>query len=90
MTQTARRQTFRARVLATLDSASEPMTGHQVAQAAGIRYRQAIFALNALNNMSRVARIGRKSTAMWLRVTPPSDNPALALAEITAMWAKMR
>lgn len=64
----AKTHTLRARVLAVIEAADAPMTGHQVADAAGITYRQAIFALNALNNAAHVGRIGRKFTARWVKV----------------------
>jgi predicted Rossmann fold nucleotide-binding protein DprA/Smf involved in DNA uptake len=73
-------QTYRMRVLAVIDAADACFTGQQLAQATGLTYRQTIDALNALNNMAKVARTGRKFTARWCKVPQPTtDNPALLL-----------
>jgi predicted Rossmann fold nucleotide-binding protein DprA/Smf involved in DNA uptake len=73
-------QTFRMRVLAVIDAADACFTGQQLAQATGLTYRQTIDALNALNNMGKVARTGRKFTARWCKVPPqPSNTPAMVL-----------
>lgn len=61
-------QTYRMRVLAVIDASEACFTGQQLAQATGLTYRQTIDALNALNNMAKVARTGRKCTARWCRV----------------------
>lgn len=62
-------QTIRNRVLAVVNTHDGFLTGQQIAQEAGLTYYQTIFALNALNNLAKVARIGRKFTAKWCRVT---------------------
>lgn len=81
--RTAKRQqaqTYRMRVLAVIDASEACYTGQQLAQATGLTYRQTIDALNALNNMAKVARTGRKFTARWCRVPQPLDeNPAITL-----------
>jgi len=78
--KTHKTQTYRMRVLAAIESTDHLLTGHQVAQLAGLTYKQAIFALNALNNTGKVMRTGRKFTARWGRVPKTLDeNPAIAL-----------
>jgi hypothetical protein len=72
--------TLRCRVLAVIDAAPSPLTGQEIALAAGLSYRQTIDALNALYNAGKIERVGRKSTARWQRVTPPKQHP-LALLE---------
>lgn len=73
-------QTYRMRVLAVIDAADACFTGQQLAQATGLTYRQTIDALNALNNMAKVARTGRKFTARWCRVPETLDeSPAITL-----------
>lgn len=68
--------TYRAVVLVVIEAAAEPLTGHRVAELAGLTYRQTVDALNALHNSERIARIGRKFTARWMRVpTPPTEHP---------------
>lgn len=74
-------QTYRMRVLAVIDASEACFTGQQLAQCTGLTYRQTIDALNALNNMAKVARTGRKFTARWCRVPTQSldENPAVTL-----------
>lgn len=73
--------THRLRVLTVIQSTDGWISGQQVAALTGLTHKQAIDALNALNNTGRVARIGRKFTARWGRiVTPdPADDPLTAL-----------
>lgn len=72
--------TYRMRVLAVIEASDTFFTGQQLAQLTGLTYRQTIDALNALNNMAKVARTGRKFTARWGRVPQPLDeNPVIAL-----------
>lgn len=74
-------QTYRMRVLAVIEASDTCYTGQQLAQATGLTYRQTIDALNALNNMAKVARTGRKFTARWCRVPAETldENPAITL-----------
>lgn len=68
------------RVLAVIEASDTFFTGQQVAQLADLNYKQTIDALNALNNMEKVARTGRKFTARWGRVPQALDeNPAIEL-----------
>ena len=60
---------YRVRVLAVVEASPCWMTGKQIAEATGLTYKQAIDALNALNNMERIARTGRKFTARWGRLS---------------------
>jgi len=77
----AKAQTYRMRILAVIDAAEACFTGQQLAQMTGLTYRQTIDALNALNNMEKVARTGRKFTARWCKKAPPktNENPAWLL-----------
>lgn len=74
-------QTYRMRVLEVINAADVCYTGQQVAQLAGLTYRQTIDALNALNNAAKVARTGRKFTARWCRVPDEQqqEHPAITL-----------
>lgn len=73
-------QTYRMRVLAVIEATDTFFTGQQLATLTGLTYRQTIDALNALNNMAKVARTGRKFTARWGKVPKTLDeNPAIAL-----------
>lgn len=73
-------QTYRMRVLAVIESTDTFFTGQQLATLTGLTYRQTIDALNALNNMAKVARTGRKFTARWGKVPKTLDeNPAITL-----------
>ena len=75
--------TYRDRVLVVIEASSDLLTAQQIAQATCLTYRQTIDALNALNNMAKVQRVGRKFTAKWGRVTPSLDeNPALLLQSV--------
>jgi hypothetical protein len=78
--------TLRHRVLVVIQESDINLTGAEVAKRAGVSYRQTIFALNALYNMGRIARTGRKFTARWGSIEPrPSrrrqDPPAFVLLE---------
>lgn len=53
-------QTYRQHVLLVVQQSQTFMTGHQIASQTGLTYRQTIDALNALNNISKVASTGRK------------------------------
>lgn len=73
-------QTYRMRVLAVIDASDACHAGRDLAKATGLTYRQTIDALNALNNMGKVARTGRKFTARWCRVPQPLvENPVITL-----------
>ena len=70
------RSSYRDRVLEVLDSSLFPLTGYEVARLAGLNYKQAIDALDALYNMNKVTRLGKKESARWTRlerVVPSSD-----------------
>lgn len=72
--------TYRMRVLAVIEASDAFFTGQQLAQLTGLTHKQTVDALNALNNMAKVARTGRKFTARWGRVPRPLDeNPVIAL-----------
>ena len=75
--------THRLRVLTVIQSTEGWITGLEVAQLAGLTHKQTIDALNALNNMEKIARIGRKFTAKWGRlVTPDPDQDPLRALEL--------
>lgn len=78
--------THRLRVLTVIQSAEGWISGKTVAQLTGLTHKQAIDALNALNNAGKVARIGHKFTAKWGRIVvpDPADDPILALER--AFW----
>lgn len=62
--------TYRMRVLAVVEAASDALTGHEIAIDSCLSYKQTIDALNALYNYGRVQRYGHKFTARWGRVVP--------------------
>jgi hypothetical protein len=74
-------KTHRLRVLTVIQSSEGWITGQQVAAVSGVTQKQAIDALNWLNNSGRVARIGRKFTAKWGQIRPhdPDSDPITAL-----------
>lgn len=63
-------RSFRDRVLQVLDESLLPMTGAQVAHFSGLTYKQTIDALDALYDLGKVEREGRKFTAKWERARP--------------------
>ena len=69
ISQRQQANSYRVRVLAVVEASPCWMTGKQIADATGLTYKQAIDALNALNNMERIARTGRKFTARWGRLS---------------------
>lgn len=88
MIATPRRHTMRAQVLAALTAAHGPLTGRQLATATGLTYRQTIDALNALYNLGRAARAGRKFTARW--AVPTATPPPNPFAPLEALWQPAR
>lgn len=59
----------RAIVLAIIDRSTESQKAELIAQQAGLTYKQTIYALNALLNLEKVTRTGRKFTSRWSRRT---------------------
>jgi hypothetical protein len=74
--------TLRCRVLAVIEEADSAITGAEIAQRAGLSYRQAVDALNALYNAGRIERIGRKFTARWQIARPPEPSAVAMLQDI--------
>lgn len=74
-------ETFRTTVLAVVTGQDGCLSGRQIALRAGLTYRQTIDALNALHNMDKVRRTGRKFTARWSRIQPITHHPAHALEQ---------
>ncbi|SDD30456.1 hypothetical protein SAMN05216345_107360 [Cupriavidus sp. YR651] len=72
-----RAKTNRDRVLKVINEAERLLTGHEVAERAGISYKQALHALTFLNNERRVSREGRKFTSRWGRLVPITSHTAL-------------
>ena len=72
-------------ILSVLRASADPMTGKEIAKAAGLGYKSTIDALDRLLNTEQVSRIGRKSAAKWSmpRATSPAQAAATALE---AMW----
>lgn len=68
---------YRATVLTAIEGSSQWMTAHQLVEQTNLTYPQVIFALFALHNNEKIARIGRKFTARWGSLalgTPPDNN----------------
>lgn len=77
--------TYRVAVLTVIQQADGCLTGHEVATRTGLSYRQTVDALNALHNLARIRREGRKFTARWCRLPDaPAEHPAALLERI--MW----
>lgn len=74
--------TLRCRVLAVIEAAESALTGAEIAQRAGLSYRQAVDALNALYNAGKIERIGRKFTARWQIARPPEPSAVEMLQDI--------
>lgn len=74
--------TLRCRVLAVIEAAESDLTGAEIAQRAGLSYRQAVDALNALYNAGKIERTGRKFTARWQVAKQPEPNPLAMLEDI--------
>lgn len=79
----AARTTYRARVLAVIDSAQTCLTGSDIASRSGLTYRQTVDALGALHDQGRIERHGRKFSARWCPITPQQPNP---MAALEAIW----
>lgn len=72
-----RAKTNRDRVLEVINTAERLLTGHEVAERAGISYKQALDALTFLHNERRVSREGRKFTSRWGRAVPDTGHTGL-------------
>lgn len=79
---TAAGPTLRCRVLAAVTEADTALTGHAIAQRAGLSYRQTVDALNALYNAGKIERHGRKFTARWQVTKPAEPHPLKMLEDI--------
>lgn len=85
----ARQQTtYRQRVLDVIQSATGDLTGQEVALRSGLTYRQTIDALNALYNMAKVSRSGRKFTARWSKTTEPPTSTRANTALLNKIFAR--
>lgn len=86
MTRLTDVKTHRLRVLTVIQATEGYISGRQVAALSGLTHKQAIDALNWLNNSGRVARIGRKFTAKWGQIPhyDPQGDPITALER--AFW----
>lgn len=73
--------TYRAAVLAVIQHAECCLTGHEVATRTGLTYRQTVDALNALHNLARIQRVGRKFTARWCPLPDALAERPTALLE---------
>ena len=71
--QPTQTKTVRARILDVLEHATRPLSGMEVAKAAGLKYKTTIDGLNALLNYERVTRTGRKCVAKWSSNKPKVD-----------------
>ncbi|CAN7305980.1 hypothetical protein LJR296_001442 [Cupriavidus necator] len=72
-----RAKTNRDKVLEVVNSAERLLTGQEVAQRAGISYKQALDALTFLHNERRIAREGRKFTSRWGRLVLDTGHTGL-------------
>lgn len=72
-----RAKTNRDRVLEVVNSAERLLTGQEVAQRAGISYKQALDALTFLHNERRISREGRKFTSRWGRLVQDMGHAGL-------------
>ena len=72
--------TNRTAVLNVVNNSTTQLTGNEISTRAGLTYRQTIDALNALHNMAKVRRTGRKFTARWSGLKP-TTHPAHALEQ---------
>lgn len=82
--------TLRCRVLAVIQDADADLTGAEIAQRAGLSYRQAVDALNALYNAGKIERIGRKFTARWQIARPPEPSAVAMLQDIFLRLSGMK
>ncbi|MFC4340946.1 hypothetical protein [Cupriavidus numazuensis] len=72
-----RAKTNRDKVLEVINAADRLLTGQEVAQRAGISYKQALDALTFLNNERRISREGRKFTSRWGRLVQDRGHAGL-------------
>ena len=75
------RKAYRTMVLAVVNGAHDSQCGKDIAALSGLTYRQTIDALNALHNLGKVRRTGRKFTARWSRLPLSTTHSAHALEQ---------
>lgn len=88
------KQTIRNRILGVIEATFRPLTGKEVARAAGLPHKPTIDALNKLHDYGKVRRVGAKFTARW-SVNKPEESPGLLTRVMLALsrlsgghWAK--
>lgn len=67
--------------MSVLEQSATPLTGREVARLSGLTYRQSIDALNALYNLGRIQRHGKKLKSSWQAKRPTDDPPAAQTLE---------
>ena len=78
--------TYRSTVLAIIEQSGQCLTGQEISIRAGLTYRQTVDALNALHNLAKIRREGRKFTARWCSL--PDERPTALLERI--LWSIAR
>lgn len=82
-------QTKRAQIMRVLEAATRPLTGIEVARAAGIPYKPTIDALQALMAFEKVVRVGSKFNARWLAASKLPPDPTSTIANTIDRIARL-
>jgi hypothetical protein len=69
-----------------LTGRTEPLSGRDVAEAAGIGYKPAIDALCRMHDAGLVVRFGRKYRAAWALVGSPAALRPDSMGALEALW----
>lgn len=71
-----------------LTGRTKPLSGREVAGAAGIAYKAAIDALCRMHDAGTVVRFGRKYRAAWALVGSPAALEPDPMGALEALWRK--
>lgn len=77
---------IRATVVRPLNGRPNALSGHAVAELAGLPYKATIDALRWLYDTGVVVRIGRKYNASWVLAGSPASPSKAALDRLEAAW----
>lgn len=69
-----------------LTGRTEPLSGRDVAEVAGIAYKATIDALCRMHDAGTVVRFGRKYRAAWALTGSPAASQPDPMAELEALW----
>lgn len=77
---------YRQAIVAYLDDHDSFISARDITTALNLPYKTTVDALNALHNMERVARVGRKFSAKWGSKRLQQDRVAAGWQMLAGVW----